>query len=173
MIFSLHTYSGYKDENGHSICLLGGSIEEAGDEIEVLRRTWRICESVKSYILPNPFDSENDSEFFKSLVVSSGNNKTKDILENLSTLFKNVCIFGEKFFFIIFLGNKLKIRVNVEDARQVLLGGKEDMVENALVILKSKYEQLFPKVSQKLKKSLYNFIILGSQIGDFWAEYSF
>ena len=63
--------------------------------------------------------------------------------------------------------------MNVEDARQVLLGGKEDMVENALVILKSKYEQLFPKVSQKLKKSLYNFIILGSQIGDFWAEYSF
>ena len=59
--------------------------------------------------------------------------------------------------------------MNVEDARQVLLGGKEQMVENALVILKSKYEQLFPKVSQKLKKSLYNFIILGSQIGDFWA----
>ena len=81
--------------------------------------------------------------------------------------------FWGKIFFIIFLGNKLKIRVNVEDARQVLLGGKEDMVENALVILKSKYEQLFPKVSQKLKKSLYNFIILGSQIGDFWAEYSF
>ena len=78
-----------------------------------------------------------------------------------------------KIIFHFFSGNKLKIRVNVEDARQVLLGGKEEMVENALVILKSKYEQLLPKVSQKLKKSLYNFIILGSQIGDFWAEYSF
>ena len=50
--------------------------------------------------------------------------------------------------------------MNVEDARQVLLGGKEEMVENALVILKSKYEQLFPKVSQKLKKSLYNFVFI-------------
>ena len=59
---------------------------------------------------------------------------------------------GEKIIFITFSGNKLKIRVNVEDARQVLLGGKEEMVENALVILKSKYEQLFPKVSQKLKR---------------------
>ena len=70
---------------------------------------------------------------------------------------------GEKIIFITFSGNKLKIRVNVEDARQVLLGGKEEMVENALVILKSKYEQLFPKVIQKLEKSLYNFIILDSR----------
>ena len=70
---------------------------------------------------------------------------------------------GEKIIFITFSGNKLKIRVNVEDARQVLLGGKEEMVENALVILKSKYEKLFPKVIQKLEKSLYNFIILGSR----------
>ena len=72
--FDLFPYSGFTDnENGHPICLLGGSIEEAGDEIEVLRRIWRICESVKSYILPNPFDNENDSDFFRSLVVSSGN----------------------------------------------------------------------------------------------------
>ena len=79
----------------------------------------------------------------------------------MSTLFKNVY---KNYFSFFFSGNKLKIRVNVEDARQVLLGGKEEMVENALVILKSKYEQLFPKVSQKLKKTLYNFIILGSRL---------
>jgi hypothetical protein len=80
-------------------------------EKEVLRRIWRICESVKSYILPNPFDNEKDSDFFKSLVVSAG--------------------------------NKLKIRMNAEDGTQVLLGGKKEVVENALLTSKSKYE-LFP-----------------------------
>ena len=37
--------------------------------------------------------------------------------------------------------------MNAEDGTQVLLGGKKEVVENALLILKSKYE-LFPTVSQ-------------------------